>query len=151
MKYNTDGSDVTEGRVDPIDVFVAKRLFQRRCLLGLSQKDLADHANVSIQQIQKYEKSINRISSGRLYRFSKLLNAPIEYFFHNVDEILEGKGKHATAFAEDQALFTHKTQDIVGEKEVIALVRFYNGVKDQNVRKKFLELIRAVSSTVGYA
>jgi transcriptional regulator with XRE-family HTH domain len=141
-----------DGRVDPVDVIIAQRLLRRRCLLGYSQKDLADYAGVSIQQIQKYEKSTNRISSGRLYRFAKLLKTPIDYFFDSIDEILDGKGKQASGFAEEQALFTpNVVDDLANEREIINLVKLYNNIQDQNVRKKFVELIRAVSSIAVYA
>ncbi|QEK39382.1 helix-turn-helix domain-containing protein [Candidatus Sneabacter namystus] len=142
-----------DGRVDQVDVIIGQRLFRKRCLLGYSQKDLAEYAGVSIQQIQKYEKSTNRIAGGRLYRFAKLLKVPVEYFFENLDDILDGRSKKAASFAEDQAIFTPKAseQDVItSEKEIITLVRFYNSIKDKNVRKRFLELIRAVSGINSY-
>jgi transcriptional regulator with XRE-family HTH domain len=141
-----------EGRVDPVDAIIAQRLFRRRCLLGYSQRDLADYAGVSIQQIQKYEKSTNRISGGRLYKFSKLLRVPIEYFFESIDEILaKSQGvAMSSALAEEQVVFTPKIQDgVATEKEVITLVKSYNGIKDRNVRRKFLELLRSVAG-IGY-
>lgn len=138
-----------DGRVDPVDSVIAQRLLKRRYMLGYSQKDLADYAGVSIQQIQKYEKSTNRISGGRLYRFAKLLKIPVEYFFEGIEGALDGKkgAKVFSALAEDQVPFS-SAKDHPGsasEKEVITLVKCYNEVKDRNIRKKFLELLRAVS------
>lgn len=145
-----------EGRVDPVDSVIAQRLLKRRYMLGYSQKDLADYAGVSIQQIQKYEKSTNRISGGRLYRFARLLKIPVEYFFENIEEALDGKktGKRFVALAEDQMPFAPaKSQSgSASEKEVITLVKCYNEIKDRNLRKKFLELLRAISvSANGYS
>ncbi len=72
--------------VKDIDQQVANRLNARRKELGFSQRILALHINVSIQQIQKYEKLINRISSGKLYALSNLLDVPITYFFDDIEK-----------------------------------------------------------------
>ena len=49
-------------------------------MLGLSQQVLGDAVGVSIQQIQKYEKATNRVASGKLYQFAKLLHVQVAYF-----------------------------------------------------------------------
>ena len=70
-----------KSKVNEIDKFVGQRLTLRRRILGFSQQDLEKATRVTIQQIQKYEKSTNRITSGKLYQFAKLLKVPIDYFF----------------------------------------------------------------------
>lgn len=137
-----------EGRVDKIDEIISKRLFSRRCVLGYSQKDLADYTGVSIQQIQKYEKSTNRISGGRLYKFAKLLKVPVQYFFDSVELMLSDKTTYHKSFAEEQENFTRKKATTSTlEKEVITLIKFYNNIKDPNTRKRILELVKAVSTS----
>jgi hypothetical protein len=69
-----------KSRATEIDILVSKNLKARRLELGISQSVLANLAGVSTQQIQKYEKNINRISSGRLFAFTKYLKVPITYF-----------------------------------------------------------------------
>ncbi len=66
-----------------VDLHVSVQLKSKRIALGLSQNDLARVANVSVQQIQKYENGKNRITCGRLYIFAKLLCVPIDFFFNN--------------------------------------------------------------------
>ena len=70
-----------KGRADNIDKLVSRRLKMRRMILGLSQNDLGKAVDVSIQQVQKYEKATNRISSGKLFAFAKFLKVPINYFY----------------------------------------------------------------------
>ncbi|MDA9163549.1 helix-turn-helix domain-containing protein [Rickettsiaceae bacterium] len=70
-------------QVQNIDHVVGKNLKKHQTTLNLSQKDIADSLGVSIQQVQKYETCVNRISSGKLYNISKLLNTPIKQFFLN--------------------------------------------------------------------
>lgn len=70
-----------KSRATEIDILVSKNLKARRLELGISQSALANLAGVSTQQIQKYEKNTNRISSGRLFAFAQYLKVPITYFF----------------------------------------------------------------------
>jgi len=64
-----------------IDVHVGQQIKSRRAGLGMSQEALAARAGISFQQVQKYEKGINRVSASRLYQFSIILEVPISYFF----------------------------------------------------------------------
>jgi transcriptional regulator with XRE-family HTH domain len=68
-----------------IDVHVGRHLKARRVLANLSQKDLAKSADVTFQQVQKYEKGANRISAGQLYTFSKVLACTPNDFFAGFD------------------------------------------------------------------
>jgi transcriptional regulator with XRE-family HTH domain len=53
----------------------------RRLECRLSQTELADRIGVTFQQVQKYEKGVNRIGAGRLQRISEALEVPITFFF----------------------------------------------------------------------
>lgn len=64
-----------------IDVHVGRRVRQRRELVGASQEQLGEHLGLSFQQIQKYEKGINRISAGRLLQIADFLGVRVESFF----------------------------------------------------------------------
>jgi len=58
-----------------------KRLRMKRLSLGLTQTKVAEAINVTFQQIQKYEKGTNGVSSARLMQISQFLNVPITYFY----------------------------------------------------------------------
>src|SRR4030081_2188422 len=68
-------------RSHPVDVHVGARMRQRRTLLGMSQEKLGTAVGLPFQQIQKYERGSNRISSSRLFEFAKVLDVPVSYFF----------------------------------------------------------------------
>ena len=74
---------------DRIDVEIGARLKQARVAARLSQTELGAHLGISFQQIQKYEKGKNRISSGRLYKIARVLGVKITYFFDDVDHLLD--------------------------------------------------------------
>ena len=64
-RHNSRGR-TPEGNPNPIDVHVGNRIRLRRQLLGLSQEKLAKLLGLTFQQIQKYEKGMNRISASRM-------------------------------------------------------------------------------------
>ena len=65
------------------NLHLGKKLRMRRLSLGLTQTKVADAINVTFQQIQKYEKGTNGVSSNRLMQLSSYLKVPITYFFED--------------------------------------------------------------------
>jgi len=63
------------------NIHLGKKLRMRRLSLGLTQTKVAQAINVTFQQIQKYEKGTNGVSSNRLMQLSSFLKVPITYFF----------------------------------------------------------------------
>ncbi len=122
-----------------IDKHVGKRLKTRRTMLGLSQRDLSIVVGVSTQQIQKYENGTNRISSGKLYIFAKILRVQLDFFFL-------GAEKHSDSHrvSDDENMFTYS--DIL-EKELLALIQAYRGIDDISLRKKIIDLLKTLSNT----
>jgi transcriptional regulator with XRE-family HTH domain len=74
---------------DRIDVEIGARMKQARVTARLSQTELGAHLGISFQQVQKYEKGINRIGSGRLYKIAYVLGVKITYFFDDMDHLLD--------------------------------------------------------------
>jgi transcriptional regulator with XRE-family HTH domain len=131
--------------IDPIDKIVGERLMKRRRLLGLSQSDVAIATGVTIQQIQKYEKAVNRISSSRLYKLSMLLKVPVAYFFETVE--LLSQDTEEEYLAEETSTYEASVHENASDREIIYLVRAYNTINDDNVRKQILELTKAISNS----
>lgn len=69
---------------------IGSKLRDRRHSLKLTQRDLANALNMTMQQLSKYEKGVDRIPASRLYQLSKILSVPILYFY----EGLEGESEH---------------------------------------------------------
>ena len=65
------------------NIHLGKKLRMRRLSLGLTQTKVADAINVTFQQIQKYEKGTNGVSSSRLLQLSNFLKIPVTYFYEN--------------------------------------------------------------------
>ena len=71
---------------DNFNIHLGKKLRMRRLSLGLTQTKVAQAINVTFQQIQKYEKGTNGVSSNRLMQLSSFLKVPIIYFFEDYKE-----------------------------------------------------------------
>ena len=69
-----------------VDVYVGRRLRQRREVVGLSQGRLGRQLGVTFSQVQKYERGLTRIGAGRLYGMAALLGVPVGYFFEGLEE-----------------------------------------------------------------
>src|SRR5690606_10979713 len=123
---------------NPIDIHVGKRLRLRRSILGLSQEKLAEELGITFQQVQKYEKGINRVSASRLYEVGKVLTVPVSFFF---DEF-GNDNRLSAGLAENDDDF--QSED-VKSRESMNLLRAYYKISDPKVRKKALELIKSLS------
>ncbi len=73
---------------DNFNKHLGNKLKLRRLALGLTQTKIANAINVTFQQIQKYEKGTNGVSSIRLLQLSNYLKVPINYFFEDYSEYL---------------------------------------------------------------
>tara|TARA_B110000971_G_scaffold94663_1_gene97378 strand:- start:1137 stop:1502 length:366 start_codon:yes stop_codon:yes gene_type:complete len=63
------------------NIHLGRKLRMRRLSLGLTQTKVAQAINVTFQQIQKYEKGTNGVSSSRLMQLSQFLKVPVTYFY----------------------------------------------------------------------
>ena len=71
---------------ETFNAHLGRKLRMRRLSLGLTQTKVANAINVTFQQIQKYEKGTNGVSSSRLIQLSNFLKVPITYFFDDFSE-----------------------------------------------------------------
>ena len=99
------------GRSQPTDVdrYVASRLCERRIMLGLTLRQMAELIGVTYQQAHKYEKGINRIASGRLFTIAQALGVDVGYFFDGMDEraVVQADAAAAPAPGADPQLRQH--------------------------------------------
>ena len=135
------------GIPSPVDVHVDARLRQRRALLGMTQTNLSDAIGVSYQQMQKYERGMNRISASRLFALSRVLDVPVEYFFDDMPTAVaasssakkkRGRAKKPPSYEPDP----------MATRETMELVRAYYEISDPQIRKRLFELTKALGTAV---
>ena len=70
-----------------LDAYIGARVRMRRLMLNMSQEALSGKLGVTFQQVQKYEKGLNRISASRLFELAQALRVPVSYFYDGMDEM----------------------------------------------------------------
>jgi len=123
----------------PIDVHVGGRVRLRRLMLGMSQDKLGDALGLTFQQIQKYEKGINRIGASRVFQLSETLGVAIQYFYDDYAGLIGG----APGMAEGDAGAAF--MDLVSSPEGIQLCRYFAEIQDPKVKKRVLDLVRSIA------
>jgi transcriptional regulator with XRE-family HTH domain len=121
----------------PIDRHVGARIRHKRMMLGISQEALGDALGVTFQQVQKYEKGMNRVGASRLQAIANFLEVPVSYFFDGTG----GQSQRANSAVKDQVL------DLIATREGIRLNRAFAAIKDARVRAKIVSMIEALAGT----
>jgi transcriptional regulator with XRE-family HTH domain len=126
---------VPKKQANPIDIQVGNRVRIRRMLIGMSQERLGDLLGLTFQQVQKYEKGVNRIGAGRLFEVSRILNVPIDFFYEGVNAAQPGAGEAEGA----------PVMEFVSSGEGLQLSLAFMKIKDTKVRKRVLDLVKSLA------
>lgn len=129
---------------NPYDAHVGSRLRACRTLAGFSQERLGTAVSLSFQQIQKYEKGLNRIGASRLQQFAQILNVPPSYFF----EDMPGIEQQPTASPEHSVVSEiEQDRSPVSRRQALELVRNFGKITDSTVRDRIFQLIKAAATS----
>ena len=124
---------------NPIDIHVGSRVRLRRMMLGMSQEKLGDQLGITFQQIQKYEKGTNRIGASRLQHIARVLSVPVSFFFEDAP----GGPSETPGVAEPAA--TNYVVDFLSSSEGIQLNKAFVRINDAKLRRKIIDLVRAMA------
>jgi transcriptional regulator with XRE-family HTH domain len=122
-----------------IDVQVGNRIRIRRMLIGMSQEQLGDLLGLSFQQIQKYEKGVNRIGAGRLYEVARILNVQMNFFYGGLAEVLPSDANETDISVPPVMEFVSSGE---GHELAVALMK----IKGARVRKRVLDLVKTLAA-----
>lgn len=137
-----DGGEKNARRANPIDAHVGGRVRLRRMLLGMSQEKLAEKLGLTFQQVQKYEKGINRIGASRLYELSQLLGVGVDFFYEDAP-VGGGTATATPGFAEKPS--ENYIVDFLNSREGLELNRAFTRITDPRVRRSVIDLVRSLS------
>jgi len=127
----------TAKRPDAIDVEVGQRIRIQRLQSGLSQTSLAEQLGVTFQQVQKYEKGVNRVGAGRLTKIADVLGVPVHTFFGAHDGgTLERSGRGT-------ALSPLKLLTLPG---ALKLLCAYGQLNDGKMRRSVVALVENIAA-----
>ncbi|MCH2456625.1 MAG: helix-turn-helix domain-containing protein [Henriciella sp.] len=119
-----------------IDELVGQRIRWRRKELKWTQEQLSEKLGLTFQQVQKYEKGVNRISAGRLYELACVLDVEVGYFFEGAKEYLSLPQQFQEDAAEAAPLpqFDHEAMDLVSH---------FQQIRNEELRKALLATVKA--------
>ena len=120
---------------DPIDVEVGRRIRLQRLTRGLSQTELGNELGVTFQQVQKYEKGVNRVGAGRLSRIAVVLDTSVTALLGGADNAQSQDGKSGQRL-ELQYLVV---------PGALRLVQAYGRVRETELRRALVELVERMA------
>jgi len=136
---NNRGYPLSTKQPHPTDKHVGSRVRMRRLMLGMSQEKLADQLGITFQQVQKYEKGVNRISASRLQQVCHILEVPISFFFEHAP----GPASHGRGLAE--APSPAYVNDFLASNEGLTLLKAFMKIDDPALRRSIVRLVEAVT------
>lgn len=119
-----------------IDRKLGQRVRSRRLEIGMSQERLAELLGVTFQQVQKYEKGVNRIAASRLYDIASALQQPVSRFFEGLSQ---GRAAGVAEAKQDYI------DDALATPEGSQLMSVFASIKNQRVRRKVVDLVRTLA------
>ena len=112
------------------DIELGKRIRLRRVEQKISQAELGDKLGVSFQQVQKYEKGVNRVGAARLQQIATALDVPVTFFYDS-----DGKTKEVESLLFLDSAFS------------LRLLRAYSNIKNEAVRRQMVALMESVAGS----
>jgi transcriptional regulator with XRE-family HTH domain len=123
---------MSKQRIDPIDVTVGLRIRQARIERGLSQEQVARTLGLTFQQVQKYEKGVNRCAPSRLLAIASLTHKAVQWFY----------GDHASnGTASESSAAERVLATVEGKRLNTAFAR----IEDPAVRKALVNMAESVA------
>lgn len=142
---------VNDNEPNPVDVHVGNRIRLRRTILHITQQQMAEMLGLTFQQIQKYERGINRVGASRLWDISRVLEVPMGFFFEDMDENVVknsprmlSKNHNEKSFSIDEDYRSFE-DDPMKRKETLELVRAYYRIPNRAIARNLFTLIVALS------
>jgi transcriptional regulator with XRE-family HTH domain len=112
---------------NPIDIEVGRRIRLRRTEMGMSQTQLGDELGITLQQVQKYEKGVNRVGASRLVKISEVLKSSVQFLTNQS--------------AKDDSSFS----ELLVQPYAMDLLKAYTSIKDKKVRASLLRLVDEIA------
>ncbi len=129
-------------RANPMDVHVGARVRLRRMLLGMSQEKLGEHLGLTFQQVQKYEKGVNRVGASRLFELARVLGVPVQFFYDEAPAVALGHGA-APGFAESSG--DSYVVEFLASREGLELNKAFSRISDPRVRRAITDLVKSLA------
>lgn len=123
-----------------VDTHIGNKVRQRRLALGMNQEVLASALGVTFQQVQKYERGLNRLSASRLFELTRVLGVPIKYFY---DGLHEPRSEKLPSWHDAPPI---DASAFLGTQEGAELIACYLAIDDVASRRVVMTVMRALAA-----
>jgi transcriptional regulator with XRE-family HTH domain len=113
---------------------IGRRIKMRRLQLGMSQERLGGALGLTFQQVQKYEKGVNRVGAGRLQQVAKILEVPVAFFF---DDVVGGSKGSNDVFAFLDTAYS------------LRLMKAFVRIRNHRIQRSTVELVEEIANSNG--
>lgn len=127
---------------DSVDAHIGARVRMRRQMMSMSQEQLGEALGLTFQQVQKYEKGLNRIGAGRLYRIAQALQVQISFFFEGLPDPDAAEGSRGEISPEKTAVMA-----FVSSAEGYSLSAAFSRIEDPSTRRRLVDLVRTIAQS----
>jgi transcriptional regulator with XRE-family HTH domain len=122
------------------DVHVGRRMRMRRLMLQMSQEVFAAELGVTFQQVQKYEKGVNRVSASRLQQAAYILQVPVQFFFEGLPKTeTDSKSREDASYA--------LISDLLSSPDGIALAKGFMQIENRALRRHIVKLVTQIGAS----
>jgi transcriptional regulator with XRE-family HTH domain len=125
------------------DKYVGSRVRMRRMMLGMNQTVLGDALDLTFQQVQKYEKGVNRISASKLQQIALALQVPVVFFFEGAPAARTFGGHKGLAEVQSPAYVS----DFLATSDGMALTKAFTQISDAKVRRRIRDLVEQIAAS----
>jgi transcriptional regulator with XRE-family HTH domain len=140
---NLEGDEKSSRRPNPIDVHVGSRVRFRRMLLGMSQEKLGEKLGLTFQQVQKYEKGINRIGASRLFDLAQVLGVSVQFFY---EEAPAADTSQPATDTLPEKPDENSIVEFLRSRDGLELNRAFVRISDVKARRAIVELVRSLAN-----
>jgi transcriptional regulator with XRE-family HTH domain len=127
-----------EKATSPVDKHVGRRVRMRRQMLAMSQEKLGNALGLSFQQVQKYERGMNRIGASRLQQIGEVLQVPVSFFFE--DTAVSASAPHEPDY------FQAQIAEFVSSPEGLRLIAAFERIKSAALRREIVSFVKTIGS-----
>ena len=138
-----EGDEKGSRRANPIDVHVGGRVRFRRMLLGMSQEKLGEKLGLTFQQVQKYEKGINRIGASRLFDLAQVLGVPVQFFY---EEAPASDPPPVVPDAYSETPAENAIVQFLRSRDGLELNKAFVRIADAKARRAIVDLVRSLAN-----
>jgi transcriptional regulator with XRE-family HTH domain len=120
-------------RPDSIDKLISRNIRIQRLAKGMTQTELAQKLGITFQQVQKYEKGVNRVGCGRLFQIARALGLHVMDFFDGSDTGKPTNGRNV--------------RDLLSEPQAFQLAEAFSAIGDRRLRRSVVDLVKKIAQT----